>query len=980
MPKNNKITLRSWMWRAFAQSALIPLILVETVLIAIYLLTNSAIRDSQIEHLRENALSQLQATARQEAQLIGARLKGIEQLTRLYGEQVLSVLSRDGYLVDDLERQRHAHTADGVLYTRSDDGRAASFYASSTPAERQDLGKVLRLAQLDPLMKSIQSGNKLVSSIYFNSWDSYNRIYPWFPTPDQYPHDMVIPDYNFYYLADTAHDPQRKLVWTDIYVDPAGHGWMMSALAPVYRGDFLEGVVGLDVTVDSMLKEIVALTIPWNGYAMLASEQLNIMALPPGGERDLGLSELTGHSYDEAIRKEIFKPADFNLHKRSDTRRLAAAIDASSSGILALELAGKAQLAAWASIPQTGWKLITVVDERDVFSQTNALAERYRQIGYLLIAGLLLFYLLFFAAMSLRARQLSRDLQRPIARIAAMMQQIGQGHWFPPRARADIAELEEMAATASTMGEQLADSEATRRQAQNQLALVLDSTTESIWEVDLQQRRVQLQGRFIARFGLDRDELPLADFYAHIHPCDLPEVIARHEQPERHPADNYSIEYRFRDAAGTYHWLLSRARVVTQDSASGLPLRLAGTHVDIDALKATEEALLLASQQAQAANVAKTRFLSSMSHELRTPLNAIQGFAQMIQLELSDRPGGDDSLQQYSAEILTASHHLCLLVDDILDLARIESEQTELRLEPVDVRPIMSECLELVRPQAREHDLHVESHLPDGPLLVLAEPRRLRQVLLNLLSNAIKYNRPYGHLSLSCKIGMQHLRLVVEDTGYGISAEKQAQLFKPFQRLGHENSNIKGTGIGLVLCRELAAMMQGQIGFTSEPGVGSSFWIELPFKPALQRLATATAGNAPARRLRLLCIESDPASQRLIEKALADLADVISLADALEALQRIDEHRPDLLLLDLDLPDRQGDSLLRALRNNPHNRDLPVIALGGSSVLPEDLAEHGALVQLGKPLKLEELREAIRRMHRNASAAPRTSFPAAPAP
>lgn len=964
MPENKKITLRAWMWRAFAQSALIPLVLVETALIAIYLLTNSSIRDTQIEHLRQNALNQLSSTAQQEAQLASGRLKTISQLARLYGEQVQSVLLRDDYLVDELERRRHVRTTDGVLYTRSDDGRAASFYANSTPATQQNLDKVMRLAQLDPLMKSIRAGNKLVSSVYFNSWDSYNRIYPWFLTPDQYPHDMVIPNYNFYYLADASHDPQRKLTWTDIYVDPAGQGWMMSALVPVYRGDFLEGVVGLDITVDTILKEIAGLSVPWNGYAMLVSDNLNIMALPPGGERDLGLSELTTHSYDEAIRKEVFKPADFNLHKRADTRNLAVAVGGAPAGIESLTLAGKAQLAAWATIPETGWKLITVVDEAEVFRQTNALASRYQQLGYLLIAGLLLFYLVFFAAMWLRARQLSHRLQQPIGRIVAMMQEIGRGNWFPSRAKASIVELEQMADTASAMGAQLAASEVTRAQAQSQLQLVLDSTTESIWELDLEQRRVHLQGRFVERFGLAAADLALADFYARIHPADLAEVIGRHEYPERHPAENYTVEYRFRDAEGTYHWLLSRARVVEQD-ASGKIRRLAGTHVDIDALKATEEALVIASQQAQAANVAKTRFLSSMSHELRTPLNAIHGFAQMIQLELAERNGAQNSFLQYTEEILSASNHLCLLVDDILDLARIEAEKTDLHLESVDARQIMSECLELIRPQAAGQALHLESHLPEGPLLVMAEPRRLRQILLNLLSNAVKYNRPYGHISLSYKIDTDRLRLIVEDTGYGIGEDKQALLFKPFQRLGHENSTIKGTGIGLVLCRELAEMMHGQIGFSSEPDIGSTFWIELPFSHALQRQERQSgSGLARTAHLRTLYVEDNPASQRLVQKALADIAEVEILADGLEALHWITENPPELLLLDIDLPGLQGDSLLRALRRNPRTRDLAVIVLSAST-LPEDRALVSAqniAGYLSKPLNLEELREAIRRL------------------
>ena len=239
-------------------------------------------------------------------------------------------------------------TPSGVRYSPRDDGGAASFYSNVTPLDKQDLDKVARLATLDPLMRETVRQNPLVASIYFNSWDSYNRIFPWFDTPSQYPHDMVIPDYNFYYLADAKHNPERKVAWTDVYLDPAGQGWMLSAVAPVLRGDFLEGVVGLDITVGKLLEHIQSLDVPWNGYCVIVSKQMNIMALPPAGEDDFGLDELTTHSYDEAISSELFKPEDFNLGKRADTEDLAKAIAQQDKGVLSVRLNGRPHLVAWA--------------------------------------------------------------------------------------------------------------------------------------------------------------------------------------------------------------------------------------------------------------------------------------------------------------------------------------------------------------------------------------------------------------------------------------------------------------------------------------------------------------------------------------------------------------------------------------------------------------------------------------------------------
>lgn len=217
--------LRQWIWRAFVQSALIPLILVETVLIAVYLLTNSAIRDAQIEHLRNNAVIDLEATATQEARIIDEQLRQVRAQAEIYRNLTTRVLMEDEVMPTTL-----ALTDDGVRYTPRNDGGAAVFYANSTPAERQDLQKIGKLTRLDPLMQQIENNTPLIDSLYFNSWDSLNHIYPWFLTPDQYPHDMVIPEYNFYYLADASHNPERKVVWTDVYVDPAGLGWMMSEI------------------------------------------------------------------------------------------------------------------------------------------------------------------------------------------------------------------------------------------------------------------------------------------------------------------------------------------------------------------------------------------------------------------------------------------------------------------------------------------------------------------------------------------------------------------------------------------------------------------------------------------------------------------------------------------------------------------------------------------------------------------------------
>lgn len=388
----------------------------------------------------------------------------------------------------------------------------------------------------------------------------------------------------------------------------------------------------------------------------------------------------------------------------------------------------------------------------------------------------------------------------------------------------------------------------------------------------------------------------------------------------------------------------------------------------LDAQRRFTEELRIARDRAERASQAKTEFLSSMSHELRTPLNAILGFAQLLQ---NGRQPLSERQARHTDHIVRSGRHLLSLINEVLDLARIESGHMQVSLEPIDLAEVLEETVETVRPLAAQQ--HVALHLPAVPACacaVQADYTRLRQVLINLLSNAIKYNRPQGAVWLGCEVRGTRLRLSVRDTGVGIAADKLDQLFQPFNRLGAEAGGVEGTGVGLALTRKLVHLMQGEIGVESVAGEGSVFWIELPLQhglPAGRAKASPPASLADsAAPRRVLCIEDNPANLRLMEDVFAELGG-IALACADSAEQGIElacSEPPELILMDIDLPGMDGFAAQRILARNPLTAHVPVLAISARAA-PGDIRRAraaGFVDYLTKPLDLAALLDRLRQI------------------
>ncbi len=428
--------------------------------------------------------------------------------------------------------------------------------------------------------------------------------------------------------------------------------------------------------------------------------------------------------------------------------------------------------------------------------------------------------------------------------------------------------------------------------------------------------------------------------------------------------DSYDLTYICKD--GSRFPAIVSITALRDDFDEIIGYLLIGT--DNSVRKRGESELKEAMAAAEKANHAKTDFISSMSHELRTPLNAILGFAQLME---SGSPLPTPSQKRNLDQILTAGWYLLELINEILDLALIESGKVMLSHEPVSLIEVMLECRAMIEPQAQKRNVTMTFPRLDTQHFVKADRTRFKQVLINLLFNAIKYNRPGGTVAIECALNPPHsIRISICDTGAGLAPQQLAQLFQPFNRLGQEESAEEGTGIGLVVTKRLVELMGGTIGVESAVGVGSVFWIELNLTTAA-RFADTEAEQAFAQTPvadgtplhTLLYVEDNPANLELVEQLIARRSDLrlLSAAEGNLGIEYARAYQPEVILMDINLPGISGIGAMKILRADPLTAHIPIVALSANAV-PRDIEkglEAGFFSYLTKPIKVDRFMEAL---------------------
>lgn len=418
MKLRKQTKLASVIRNEYIRSIVYPLLIIELTLLIAYFWSNSYVNKATQSALIDEAKINIIEISRRSSSIVNSEFSSIADTAELMQSRHTEFFH--SYTPDHYSPS-HPHyrlTEDGVVVnTKSSADSCTLFYSNIHKQNANRLEKAIATEELDPFYNAILKTNENIAQVYFNSYDSMNRLCPYMEDAlGQYPHDIDIPIYNFYYLADQKHNPDKKVVWTDAYLDPAGQGWMISAIAPVYHKEFLEGVIGIDITLEKILNNILSIKLPYTTYSLLVDKSGNILAMSHGLEPLIGIKELTSHHYDNPITETISKPKDFNILEKKNNPLIAKLADILKKNRAMDEFHQGTEnlLITQNQIDQTGWTLVLLVDKNSLLANTDALKEKTDRIGYFILALMALFYLIFFLVIVQRSRQFSQTILQPI--------------------------------------------------------------------------------------------------------------------------------------------------------------------------------------------------------------------------------------------------------------------------------------------------------------------------------------------------------------------------------------------------------------------------------------------------------------------------------------------------------------------------------------------------------------------------------------
>ncbi len=626
-----RISLKTWIYKTYMRAGMIQLILVNAAFLFALLGAFFLLGLNQQNAAKKEYEQQLIAALQSKTDWVNAQLSSVQSQLHVLRRQTARTLTSG--LPGDL-RTPLGLTQDNVLMKPVDDGGVAVYYSTKSRDLSSRETKARQLLPLSYLFADLQQANPLVKQVYLNTPDQLNLLYPYRDVHEQFAPDLDLTSFSFYYLADKTHNPQRQPVWTDAYLDPAGLGWIISYIAPVYNGDSLEAVVGLDLTVEALISHLFALPQPWSGYAILVGKDGNILALPPEGEEDFGLKELTDGQYSfRHVTTNEFKPELFNLYKRPGMADLSRLVAHQQAGLAQVNLS-EPSVVAWNTVPLTGWKLLAVTPERALYVGADNFADYLQDIGLLVLLLILILFALHLGVHRARSHKLYRQIQGPLEYFDDVAQASLEGKALSKKdLNSSVEEIHSLAGLIQrlvlendNLKQGMAQYQANCHKLNDYFRNLLNTIPLPVFDTDGEFRIQGCNRAFESFFGKTEEELRghLLTEFIPVTPMDegtfVKELVLASVDDKNHPVS--VVLSRSSDSA--------RSRDARGRTLVGLLFDLSEQYQIRDQMKFDRDRALEASKL-------QTEYLQAMRRELEKPLQSILSLTEQIQAQPEQR-------------------------------------------------------------------------------------------------------------------------------------------------------------------------------------------------------------------------------------------------------------------------------------------------------------------------------------------------------
>lgn len=888
----NKVSLRNFISREFFKAALLPLLVIEITLLVLYFSMNAYIHGKSVKTLGDDRLSHLMGIVSSQTHTMNEQIRMVSALSRLLQSETTRFFDNPERYPVPVEKPEFGLAPNGVYYKLNNNGGCSVFYSRRYPVGPREKEKALRSEALDPLYKNIHQVNGNVVAVYLNTFDSMNRYYPFFENVyEQIDPDMDIPTFNFYYLADAEHNPAGGPVWTKAYLDPMGQGWMMSCIVPIYKGSFLEGVAGIDITITNFIENLLTLQLPWGAHAFLADANGTIMAMPPAVGDIFGLSELKTHDYTDVVRQDTHKPEAFNLLK-SVLPAVAGPISQiirKETGRVEFLLETHPYILGQDTVADTGWKLMVLADKDKILAPIYRLERHTRHVGIAAAGFMVLFYVLFFLYLVTNTRRMSGRIAAPVASMSQAIQRLGDGKYETQLARSDVAELDEVSNSFKNMAKDLKalhedlktevkranTAKTAARKAEEQLARhqrhlenVVASRTKELrdandrLQADIVKRKkvekaLDLERRQLLSIFDSIDEpvyvstadthelLYVNEAFKQYFPCEIGDECYRVLQNLDAPCPfctNYIIFGKNMGKPYIWEfynqfkkrWFRCIDRAIQWPGGRMVRYEMA---IDITEQKQAshEKKRLMARLRRAEKMEALGTLAGGVAHDLNNVLGGLVGYPDLLLLDIPE----DSPLRRGIETIRDSGQKAAAIVQDLLTLARRGVSV----MERININAIIAAYL-----ASPEHE-NLQQHHPgirfdveysDNLLDVMGSPVHLSKTAMNIISNAAESLTDGGQVSISTHNryvdkpvkGYDEVKegdyVVLSVTDHGVGISP-ADLDRIFEPFyTKKKMGRSGTGLGMAVVWGTVKDHQGYIEVKSTEGIGTTLEIYLP--------------------------------------------------------------------------------------------------------------------------------------------------------